>query len=114
MLPATRVVIGIGSILALLFGLVLVFGGGIATWSGLWLMGIGAVGLIGITFERMRYRSAAAEKSGEAAGAAGGDPGALEPRFEPTGERFADPTTNERLRVWIDPQTGERRYRPDE
>jgi hypothetical protein len=114
MLPAMRVAIGIGSILALGFGLALVVDGGISTWSGLWLIGLGAAGLIGITFERMRYRSAAAERSGEPAGPAGIDAGPPDPRFRPTDERFEDPTTSERLRVWIDPRTGERRYRRDE
>jgi hypothetical protein len=114
MLPVTRVVIGIGSIVCLAFGLALVFDGGISTWSGLWLIGLGAAGLIGITFERMRYRSAAAERSGEPGGPAGTDPGSPDPRFRPTDERFEDPTTSERLRVWVDPQTGERRYRRDE
>jgi hypothetical protein len=114
MLPATRVVIAIGAILALAAGLALVFDGGISTWSGLWLIGIGAVGLVGIAFERMRYRSAAAERSGEPAGPAGADRGPPDPRFRPTEERFEDPTTSERLRVWVDPETGERRYRRDE
>ena len=114
MLPATRIVIAVGSILALIGGLVLVFDGGISTLSGLWLIGLGAAGLIGIAFERMRYRSAAAERSGEPGGPAGTDPGPPDPRFQPTDERFEDPTTRERLRVWVDPGTGERRYRRDE
>ena len=114
MLPATRILIAIGSVLALGYGLTLVFDGGISTWSGLWLIGLGAAGLIGITFERMRYRSATAERSGEAAGPAGIDPGPPDARFQPTDERFEDPTTSERLRVWVDPRTGERRYRRDE
>jgi len=113
-LPASRIVIGIGSILALGVGLALVFDGGISSWSGLWLIVLGAAGLIGITFERMRYRSAAAERSGEPAGPAGVDAGPPDPRFQPTDERFEDPSTRERLRVWVDPQTGERRYRRDE
>jgi len=114
MLPATRVVIAIASIVALGYGLTLVFDGGISTWSGLWLIGLGAAGLIGITFERMRYRSAAAERSGEPAGKAGIDAGPPDPGFQATDERFEDPTTSERLRVWVDPRTGERRYRRDE
>src|SRR6187402_42424 len=100
MLPAMRVVIGIGSIVALAVGLALVFDGGISTWSGIWLIGLGAAGLIGIAFERFRYRSAAAERSGEAGGPSGADAGPPDPRFRPTDERFEDPTTAERLRVW--------------
>jgi hypothetical protein len=30
--------------------------------------------------------------------------------FRPTDEQFVDPTSGERLRVYIDPATGERRY----
>ena len=114
MLPAMRVVIGVASVLGLLLGLLLIGTGGEAAISGLWLMVLGAVGLIGITFERMRYRSEAAERSGDSGGAAGADPGPLDPRFRATEEQFVDPTTRQHLRVWIDPATGERRYRPNE
>jgi hypothetical protein len=114
MLPAMRVVIGVASVLGLLPGLVLIGAGGAAAINGLWLMVLGAVGLIGITFERMRYRSEAAERSGEPAGPSGADPGPLDPRFRATEERFVDPTTRQHLRVWVDPATGERRYRPNE
>jgi hypothetical protein len=113
MLPALRVVIGIASVLGLLLGLLLIGVGAEAAISGLWLMVLGAVGLIGITFERMRYRSEAAERSGEPAGPAGAEPGPLDPRFRATEERFVDPTTRQPIRVWVDPTTGERRYRPD-
>jgi hypothetical protein len=114
MLPAMRVVIGVASVLGLLLGLVLIGAGGAAAINGLWLMVLGAVGLIGITFERMRYRSEAAERSGEPAGPSGADPGPLDPRFRATEERFVDPTTRQHLRVWVDPATGERRYRANE
>ncbi len=30
--------------------------------------------------------------------------------FRPTDERFEDPTTRRRMRVWADPTSGERRY----
>ena len=113
MLPALRVVIGVASVLGLLLGLLLIGTGGEAAISGLWLMVLGAVGLIGITFERMRYRSEAAERSGEPAGAAGAEPGPLDGRFRATEERFIEPTTRQQLRVWVDPATGERRYRPE-
>lgn len=113
MLPVLRIVIGVASVLGLLLGLLLIGTGGEAAISGLWLMVLGAVGLIGITFERMRYRSEAAERSGEPAGPAGAEPGPLDPRFRATEERFVDPTTRQPIRVWVDPTTGERRYRPD-
>jgi len=32
---------------------------------------------------------------------------------QPTGEVFADPATGERMRVWYDPSTGQREYRPE-
>lgn len=113
MLPVLRIVIGVASVLGLLLGLLLIGTGGEAAISGLWLMVLGAVGLIGITFERMRYRSEAAERSGEPAGPAGAEQGALDSRFRATEERFIDPTTRQQLRVWVDPATGERRYRPE-
>jgi hypothetical protein len=47
-------------------------------------------------------------------GGAGVDAGAPEPRFRPPEERFIDPTTRRRVRVWMDPGTGERRYRLDD
>jgi hypothetical protein len=114
-LPATRIVIGVASVCALLLGLILIATGPVGAAIGaLWLMVLGAVGLLGITFERMRYRSEAAERSGETGGQAGVDSGPPDPRFRPTEERFVDPTTRLRLRVWVDPSSGERRYRLDE
>ena len=114
MLPALRVVIGGGAVLLLVVGLLIVMLGGFSGISGFWLMLLGAAGLIGVAFERMRYRSEAAERSGEAAGEAGVDTGPADPRFQPTAERFVDPTTRRQLRVWVDPSSGERRYRLDE
>jgi hypothetical protein len=114
MMPAMRLVIGAASFVALIAGLLVAMMGGVDGLSGLWLMVLGAAGLIGITFERMRYRSEAAERSGEAPGPAGVDPGPPDPRFRPTEERFVDPTTRQQLRVWVDPASGERRYRLDE
>ena len=62
--------------------------------------------------ERNRYRSEAADRSFETTGPGGGEPsaGTLEPRFRPTDERFVDPTTRRRMRVYLDNRTGERRY----
>lgn len=114
MVNVLRVLVAVISALLLLAGLFAVAGGGATMASGFWLLVMGAVGLLAVTFERMRYRSAAAELSGEPAGGAGADTGPLDPRFQPTDERFIDPTTRQRLRVWIDPRSGERRYRADE
>jgi hypothetical protein len=32
---------------------------------------------------------------------------------QPTGEVFLDPETGRRMRVWYDPSTGKREYRPE-
>jgi hypothetical protein len=32
------------------------------------------------------------------------------PGWQPTGERFVDPTTGERMEVWFQPESGERAY----
>lgn len=114
MLPAMRVVVGVVALLMLLAGLAVVLTiGGAERLSGLWLMVLGAAGLVAVAFERMRYSSEAAERSGDAAGAAGMGSGPPEARFRATEERFVDPTTGRQLRVWVDPASGERRYRAD-
>jgi len=114
-LPALRVVVGVVALLMLFAGLaVIVSIGSAERLSGLWLIAVGAAGLVAVAFERTRYRSEAAERSGEAPGEAGIDTGPPEARFRATEERFADPTTGRRLRVWVDPESGERRYRADE
>ena len=91
----------IGAIGALLLavGLVLLIGGGLLAWSGIQLIVIGAIGVVIALFERLRY------------GAGRGEAG--EGRMRPTEERFIDPSTGERTRVWIDPASGERSYLPD-
>jgi hypothetical protein len=84
---------------------------------GLILLGIvtvvvGVACIAAITVERIRYRSAAAEvpqSVGPPAGEAPETP--LEPRFRPTSEVFVDPTSGKPMRVFADPETGERRYR---
>ena len=70
--------------------------------------------LVGAVFlERVRYRSLHAERTGAAPGPGGGETGHLEPRFRSTDEVFIDPTTHVRMRVCVDPSTGERRYVPE-
>jgi hypothetical protein len=32
---------------------------------------------------------------------------------QPTGEVFIDPESGQRMRVWYDPKTGQREYRPE-
>jgi hypothetical protein len=79
---------------------------------GLELVAIGAFLVVVVAIERQRYRSSSAELANAPAGPGGGEPrGApLEPRFRPTTEQFIDPTTGHRMRVLVDPATGERRY----
>jgi hypothetical protein len=79
---------------------------------GLELVGFGAFLVIVVAIERQRYRSEATERSNLPVGPGGGEPAGapLEPRFRPTSEQFIDPTTGQRMRVVIDPKSGERRY----
>ena len=37
----------------------------------------------------------------------------MEPRFRRTDELFEDPSSRRTMRVWLDPATGERRYRAE-
>ena len=105
------VVVGLLLMLAGLALIVAVPGIGLA---GLQLVGFGAFLVVIVTIERHRYRSGTAERSNAAAGPGGGEPaGALEPRLRLTTEAFIDPTTGVRLRVAVDPATGERRYVPE-
>jgi hypothetical protein len=76
-----------------------------------WVVMGGAL-VVAVALERQRYRSAAAELANAPAGPGGGEtPGAaVESRFQPTAEVFIDPTSGHRMRVLVDPATGERRY----
>jgi hypothetical protein len=107
----TRVVLGAIGVLLVLAGLGAVGLGGTFGGTGLWLTVIGAVIVVAVVVERQRYRSEEADRAFEPVGPGGGEPpGSLEPRFRPTDERFVDPTTGHRMRVYVDPRTGERRY----
>jgi hypothetical protein len=94
-----RLVIGAVGAVLLAIGLVLLVSGGPVAWSGIQLVIVGALGVAIALFERLRY------------GAGGGGP--HPPALRPTDERFIDPTSGERTRVWIDPASGERSYLPD-
>jgi hypothetical protein len=59
------------------------------------------VGLVIVIFERQRY----------GAGAEAEQPPA--DRLRRTDEVFVDPSTGLRTRVWIDPESGQRTYRPE-
>ena len=108
MLTFIRGLAAVVAALILLGGFVAVAAGQPA--AGLWAIALGGAGLVGITFERLRYRSEAAERARDDAGAGGGEPQAPQPPFRPTEERFVDPTTGRLMRVYLDPTTGERRY----
>ena len=107
-----RVVLGLIGALMLAGGLALVFlVGPIPGFvGGAWLIIGGCVLLIAVAIETSRYRSQAAERSKLSPGPGGGETGPLEARFQQTPEVFVDPTSNQRMRVYVDSRTGERRY----
>jgi hypothetical protein len=105
-------VLGLGLVLTIV-GLSLV---GQQSGEGLYPLVIGLALIVAAVIERMRYRSGEAERNASAPGPGGGEPAgtSLDPRFRPTEERFVDPTTGVRMRVWLDPVVGERRYMAEE
>ena len=107
-------VLGAGLILTVI-GLSLL-GSREGTGAGLYPLFLGLGLIVAAAIERVRYRSSAAEGTAAEAGPGGGEPRGttLEPRFRPTEERFVDPTTGVRMRVWLDPVVGERRYLAEE
>lgn len=66
------------------------------TGPGVQALGIGIIIILGTLFERWRYTQSGASP--------------LNGRWQPTGERFADPTTGKEMEVFYDPSSGERRY----
>ena len=106
-----RIILGTVGALMLLGGLALAFSGFPGAFIGaLWLIVGGSVLLIAVLIEVSRYRSQAAERSRMPAGPGGGEPDIPGPPFEATSEVFVDPTSNRRMRVYVDSRTGERRY----
>ena len=110
-----RVVLGI----AFVFGALTVLGGlAAATQDGdaagaAWAVVFGAAIMVVVVLQRSRYRSLAAERANKSPGPGGGEDGYLEPRFLATNEVFVDPTSRRLMRVFVDPVTGERRYRAE-
>ena len=94
---------------------VLVGGEGGLVAAGLWAILSGGVLLAAVVLERFRYRSEHAERTSAPPGPGGGEEldAPLERRFQRTDEVFEDPTSRVRMRVWLDPATGERRYRAE-
>ena len=108
--PTARMLVAVVSVLTFLGGLVGLAVGGVGI-QGLWAVAMGGAGILAVTFERRRYRSEAAERSGHAPGPGGGEElDAIEARFRRTEEAFVDPTSGRRMRVYVDARTGERRY----
>ena len=107
-----RLAMGVIGGLMLLGGLALVASGTPGLFVGaIWLIPSGMVLLIVAFIEVSRYRSQAAERSGNpTTGPGGGETAPLEPRFGRTDEVFVDPTTGVTMRVYMDVSTGERRY----
>jgi hypothetical protein len=70
----------------------------------LWLLASAAVLIVVALAERERYASARPGEPPDETAADG---------LRATDEVFDDPTTGRRTRVWFDPHTGRRAYRPD-
>ena len=107
--------IALGGLMALGgLGLIAIEGSDAAP-AGVWAVVVGLVLIVAAILERLRYRSESADLSGLPIGPGGGEPSgeALEPRFQRTDEAFVDPTSGRQMRVWLDPQSGERRYRAE-
>jgi hypothetical protein len=112
-----------GRALVAIIGGLLAFGGlaAIATGdpsaaaTGIWLVVAGMVFIIAAALERWRYRSESADQAGLPIGPGGGEPVGepMDTRFRRTDEAFVDPTSGQRMRVWLDPESGERRYRAE-
>lgn len=112
MASVMRVVIGVIGALMIVGGVV---GVAVGAWpSGLWAVTIGVVAILAAVLERNRYRSEAGERSADASGPGGGEASMPVAPFRPTDELFVDPTSGHRLRVYLDPATGERRYYAEE
>ena len=112
MAATMRVVVGVLGALMIVGGIVAV---AIGAWlGGLWAMLTGAVAITAVALERSRYQSQAAERMGRQTGPGGGEHSKPVAPFRPTDELFVDPTSGQRLRVYLDPATGERRYYAEE
>jgi hypothetical protein len=97
MIHVVRLLVAVVATLMLLGGLAAIVAG--FRLEGLYVAGLGAAGLVVVLLERRRYGSEPDEAPSPA------------DRQRPTDEVFIDPTTGQRTRVWIDPQSGERSYR---
>ena len=89
------VIIGYG-LLTLIGAAVLLFIVHITLWVVLYLAVNGFILLCAVLFERKRYRTMVDRTQGD---------------WQPTGERFVDPTTGRLMEVFYNAATGERDYR---
>ena len=107
-----RVLTAVLGVIVALLGLAAFTMEGEAQATGVWLVIVGLVLIVAAIVERRRYRSETAERSGLPIGPGGGEPSgeALDGRFRRTDEVFVDPTSDRRMRVWLDSTSGERRY----
>jgi hypothetical protein len=99
MIKVVRLLVAGVATLMLLGGLAAIAAG--FRLEGLYVAGLGAAGLVIVVLERQRYGDADRERRPPTE------------RQRPTDEVFVDPTTGQRTRVWIDPHSGERSYRPE-
>ncbi|MGH2464588.1 MAG: hypothetical protein ACRDGI_03940 [Candidatus Limnocylindrales bacterium] len=110
MIAAARVILAFVGGVTILVGLGLIVTDGDRS-TGLFTILIGAAVLIAVVYERSRYRSVEADLRNDAPGPGGGEPvGALPPGFRATTEVFVDPSSGRRMRVYLQPATGDRRY----
>ena len=105
-LGIVRLLLAFFGALGLIGGLAVIVAGGPEAFAGLWLIVTGGVLLLAVEL---------AERGGALPGPGGGEDldRPMEPRFRRTDEFFEDPTSRQRMRVWLDPVTGERRYRAE-
>jgi len=104
---------GLGVVLVVVGLVVATAGPGGNVISFLFLILPGLILIFAAVFERLRYRSLDADGPGDDLGPGGSEPQPPDARFQPTDERFVDPTTGVRMQVFLDPRTGERRYVAD-
>jgi len=115
MLGVARLLIAACCVLSIV-GAIAIFINAPEAWVvGVMLIITGLGGFAALVFERTRYRSARAEPPPSQARSPGGDrvDQPIARTFEATDEIFVDPTSGRRMRVFLDPSTGERRYRPE-
>ncbi len=93
-----RIAIGAFGLLAAVGGIIAISVG--EPLAGSWAFVTGGVLIVAALFEVTRYGPR-------------DETTRTHDRFEPTDEVFVDPTTGERIRVWFDPRTGDRRYEPE-